>query len=124
MLQFHAMIHGDADGRAGPLIATFDDAMEALAALTRLFIEPDGSFVWVQSEADGTAWQVDGNLLDQGPSLAYVEIAGRCPEGALDQLLAALGSASQRLIFQLPRQSVFLDEAAFRRLARSPGGAI
>lgn len=62
-----------------PLSVSFDTACERLSPLERMFLEPDGSFVWT-GEADGQCWQVDGNLIDQGPSLAYVELQGYCPE--------------------------------------------
>src|SRR5688500_14704882 len=49
---------------------TFDESLAALARLPRMFIEPDGSFVWV-SAAGEKQWQVDGVLHDRGPQLAY-----------------------------------------------------
>ncbi len=119
MLQFHAIIHGEDGGRPGPLTVSFESATMALATLPRLFIEPDGSFIWSQFDADGTAWQVEGNLMDQGPSLAHVEMNGHCPETAFNELLAAFGWPGEKLLFQLPRQGVVLDEDAFRRSASS-----
>jgi hypothetical protein len=89
-----------------------------------MFIEPDGSFVWAQAESDGTAWQVDGNLIDQGPSLAHVELSGSCPWEALDQILRALRWPECKLLFQLPRRGQFLDEKTFRAQAASTVGAI
>ena len=89
----------------------------------RLFIEPDGSFVWTGEEA-GQSWQVDGNLIDRGDFLAYVELKGRCPEEQFDELLTASGWPQSPLEFQLPRRGVTLNEAEFRALATCDAGAI
>lgn len=120
MYQFH--VHVLAAERATALVS-FDWAVAELANLRRLFIEPDGSFVWTGEEA-GQAWQVDGNLIDRGDCLAYVELKGRCREERFDELLAALGWPRSPLAFQLPRRGVTLDEAEFRELAASEAGAV
>ena len=124
MLTFHASVHGSDDEGAGPLSTTFDSALAALECLPRLFIEPDGSFVWTSITVDGQAWQVDGNLIDRGDCLAYAELKGSCPEERFDMLLSALGWPEARLVFQLPQRGVLLDETAFRRLAATELGAI
>jgi hypothetical protein len=122
MLKFQISVHGS-DRDAAGLPATFDEALAALVRLDRLFIEPDGSFVWAGATADGEAWQVDGNLVDRGECLAYVELKGVCPEAQLDSLLAALGWPKAGLAFQLQKRGVFLGEVEFRRLARTGEGA-
>src|SRR3954447_25825331 len=124
MLQFQVSIYGASGDNACPLPVTFDQATAALQLLERLFIEPDGSFVWTGSDADGESWQVDGNLIDRGQALAYVEVKGRCREKQLDQLLAALGWPQATLSFHLPQRGVILDETAFRQLAASEAGAV
>ena len=98
---------------SAPMAVSFEEAVESLTRLPRLFIEPDGALVWTGVEP--APWRVDGALFDLGGRLLYVEIKGACPSGALDQLLAGLGRASQPLVFQLIRQGVFLDEGEFRR---------
>ena len=103
---------------------SFDAALAALEALPRLFIEPDGSFVWAGPAPDGQPWQIDGNLIDRGDCLALVELKGSCPSQQLDQLLKALGWPQAGLVFQLTQQGVFVDEAAFRTLAATAAGAI
>ncbi len=95
---------------------TFEQAEAALAALPRLFIEPDGSFVWVADDAQGS-WQIDGHLYDRNGRLLYVEVKGRCPAAAFDHLLHALSWPDVPLMFQLVREAVYLDEADFRRYA-------
>ena len=95
---------------------TFEQAEAALAGLPRLFIEPDGSFVWVADDIR-RSWQVDGNLYDRHGRLLYVEVKGNCPAAAFDQLLRAVGWPDVLLAFQLVREAVYLDEAGFRRYA-------
>jgi hypothetical protein len=94
----------------------FEAAQERLAELERMFIEADGSFVWVSPHGD-PAWQVDGNLYDRNEQLLFVDIKGTCPAEQFDRLLTALGWPGTRLMFQLTREAVFLDESEFRRWA-------
>jgi hypothetical protein len=124
MLKFQVSIHGSEGANASSLAVTFDAVLEALQSLERLFIEPDGSFVWTGSTPEGRSWQVDGNLIDRGDVLAYVELKGQCPDERFNALLSVLGWPGAPLAFQLPRRGVQLDEAAFRRLAATDGGAI
>ncbi len=86
-----------------------------------MYIEPDGSFVWVSSRGEAT-WQVDGNLYDHLNRLRLVDLKGSCPAERFDQLLAALGWPRTQLVFQLVRAAVFLDELEFRRWALLPRG--
>jgi hypothetical protein len=123
MLKFHVCVHGSSQQASGPLEVTFDSALQSLAQLPRMFIEPDGAFVWTGATPNGQAWQVDGNLVDQGDVLAYVELKGNCPTEQLDKLLPALGWPQTKLSFQLPMKGLFIDEDEFRRLASTPAGA-
>ena len=102
-------------GMATPWDCSFEQAAEALSRLPRMFVEPDGSFVWTAAEAP--RWQVDGVLYDRGGRLLYVELHGCCPTERFDELLAALGGRDTKFAFQLLREAVFLDEAEFRRRA-------
>ena len=99
-----------------PFDCTFEEANDRLAALERMFCEPDGSFVWTSSQGE-PPWQVDGNLYDRDERLLFVDLKGTCPREQFDRLLTALGWPATRLVFQLTREAVFLDEAEFRRLA-------
>lgn len=96
-----------------PIPVSFEAALAALELLPRMFIEPDGSFVWVAQQGEPT-WQVDGLLFDRAGQLVYVELKGCCPADRLDMLLATLGWPAVPLVFQLVREAVFLDEARFR----------
>ena len=124
MFRFHASVHSGVGGKESALPVTFDEAMAGLQSVPRLFIEPDGSFVWAGATQNGEAWQVDGNLIDRGDALAYVELKGCCPEAQFDRLLATLGWPAAALAFQLPQRGVMLREATFRELAASEAGAI
>ena len=107
---------------ATPLAAGFDDVIDRLAAIDRMYAEPDGSFVWTSPRA-GLWWQVDGNLADRNGRVLLVDLRGSCPPAEFDQLLAALGWPGAALMFQLVRPAVFLDEETFRRHALARGTA-
>lgn len=96
---------------------SFETARQRLEQLERMFCEPDGSLVWVSPQGD-PAWQVDGNLYDRNERLLFVDLKGTCPPDAFDQFLAALGWPETKLMFQLTREAIFLDEAEFRRYAQ------
>jgi len=95
---------------------SFEQAAAALARLPRMFIEPDGSFVWTSAAAD-VAWQVDGVLYDRDGHLLFVDLKGSCPPVEFDRLLAAVGWPASPVLFQLTREAVFIDEATFREMA-------
>lgn len=88
-----------------------------------MFIEPDGSFVWRGTADTGQTWQLDGNLIDRGDVLDYVELSGTCPVERLDDVLAALDWPEASLAFVLPRMGLTLTEAEFRRQAATEAGA-
>lgn len=101
---------------AAQMAVSFEAAYHALAALPRMFIELDGSFVWVAAP-DAPAWQVDGYLYDRNERLMFVDLKGCCPEGPFDQLLGAFGWPQTALMFQLTEHALFFDETEFRRYA-------
>src|SRR5688572_22047767 len=88
---------------------SFEDAALHLAALDRMHVEPDGSFVWI-SGPDEPRWQVDGNLYDRAEKLQFVDLKGSCTIERFDELLRGFGWPAQQLIFQLIRQGVIVDE--------------
>ena len=101
-----------------PFPVSFEEASAALQQLPRLFLEPDGSWVWVGVKADGSTWQVDGQLVDRQERLIYVNLRGECPEEQFDQLLQAFGWPTVELLFQLRRPAVLVAENPFRHWAR------
>ena len=100
---------------------TFEDVRDALERLPRMFVEPDGSFVWVSASGE-PAWQLDGMLYDRNERLLYVELKGTCPADRLDELLAVLGWPQTPVMFQLLREAVYLSEADFRGFRESLSG--
>jgi hypothetical protein len=118
-----------------PLGLSFEEAAERLERLPRMFLEPDGSFVWVVSQVELQAefptesqaespsewkWQVDGVLYDRDQRLMFVDLKGECPDSAWTALLQALGADQTPLMFQLVREALFLDEPAMRQVGRMP----
>lgn len=101
---------------ATPLTVGFDQACTALGVLERMYIEPDGAFVWA-SPREGPAWQVDGNLFDREGRVLLVDLKGSCPACEFDRLLEACGWPGQPVMMQLVRAAVFLAEDTFRRHA-------
>jgi hypothetical protein len=103
---------------AHPFSLTFEQAVEALERLERMFVEPDGSFVWVSSSgADDARWQIDGNLFDRNGRLLMVDLKGSCSEAEFDRLLSAFGWPATPVMFELIREAVFVDEDEFRGYA-------
>jgi hypothetical protein len=102
--------------QAETLGVTFEQAFAQLEQLERMYIEPDGSFVWVSSdEAEAATWQVDGLLHDRGDGLVGIELKGCCPRFAFEKLLFVCGWPTTALSFQLVREAVFFDERTIRQ---------
>lgn len=108
------------DALAEPMAVDFDAALAGLAALERLYAEPDGSFVWT-SPREGPWWQVDGNAFEKAGRVLLVDLKGSCPAAEFEQLLGAFGWPAQPLIMQLTRAAVFLDQETFSRHAHARG---
>jgi hypothetical protein len=91
---------------------TFEQVFAALEAWPRMFIEPDGSFVWVGQVtlADGTqaAWQLDGHLYDRDERLLYLELQGTCPRTALEQILAVCQVTLVETLIEQRRAGTFM----------------
>jgi hypothetical protein len=105
---------------AVPMAIGFDDALDRLATLERMYVEPDGAFVWT-SPREGLWWQVDGNAFEKDGRVLLADLKGSCPASKFDQLLAGFGWPHQAMLTQLVRPAVFLDEQTFRRHARARG---
>ncbi len=105
-----------------PMAIGFDEAFERLARLERMYVEPDGSFVWT-SPREGLWWQVDGNALEKDGRVLLADLKGSCPAADFDRLLATFGWPQQATMMQLVRSAVFLGEQTFRRHASCRGAA-
>lgn len=94
---------------------SFEDVVANFESLPRMFLEPDGSFVWV-IQSNTTRFQLDGLLVDNGTNLISVELKGACDEATLEQVLTAVGWPEQEVVFQLVQQGVCIDQLDFREL--------
>jgi hypothetical protein len=99
-----------------PMALGFDAALGRLDALPRMFVEPDGAFVWT-SPREGSRWQVDGNAFERSGRVLLVDLKGSCPAAEFDALLACFGWPEQPIAVQVVRAGVFLDLDTFRRHA-------
>jgi len=110
------------DGEPGGTTGVgFDGALAALESLERAYTEPDGSFVWV-GEGPAGRWQVDGNAWERSGEILSVDARGRCPTEHLRRFLAVWHRPGDRLVVELARAGVFLDEETFLRHARAAAG--
>ena len=109
---FHVIIHAT-EAADSKFAYSFEQVSDAFEQLPRMFLEPDGSFVWVIN--DGTnRYQLDGLLVDDGSHLLTCELKGTCDNRILDQFLIALGWPDQNVVFQRVHHGVFLSESKFR----------
>ena len=105
-----------------PLPIGFDDVLNQLNTLPRLYAEPDGSFVWT-SPHENIRWQVNGNLYEKNDRVLFVELKGSCPALEFDQLLACFLPDEKACVVQLTRPAVFVTTEVFRAHAGARGQA-
>jgi hypothetical protein len=91
---------------------TFEQAIERLEELPRMFVEPDGSFVWVSRQGPG-AWQIDGQLNDGPQRLMNVELKGHASREQVQQLLSLLGWPQTSLLVQFVQQGLYTEVEPF-----------
>ena len=102
--------------RSKPKFSTsFESAIEAMSQLPRMFVELDGSFVWVIDDAE-RRFQLDGTLCDGGSQLQHLELKGTSDAKALDDILQTLDWPVQSVMFQWVQLGTYLPEREFRRL--------
>lgn len=97
---------------------TFDDAYSRLEALPQMFLEPDGSWFWTSPPGEAR-WQLEGNLYDAGPKLAYVDLKGICPRPTFEQFLACFGWPVTSLMLQVSRAGLFVKAEDFLEISES-----
>jgi hypothetical protein len=102
--------------QATPLGVSFEKAVQMLDTFPRMHVEPDGSFVWVSSSDEPSAWQVDGNLADRNGSLIAIELKGTCRATQLARLLEVFRAGGRELMFEVVRHAVFVRERDFLEL--------
>ena len=106
--EFHIAIHASAGRAPCAFDFSFETAIERLASLPTLFIEPDGSFVWATADS-----QMDGVLYDHQQRLHYIEAKGHCRVESMETFLRCLGWPDQQLVIQQMRAAVFLNAEEF-----------
>jgi hypothetical protein len=108
-------IDASSDAFQLPLPVSFDQVLDNLQRLPRLFIEPDGSFIWI-GPGGPDEWQFDGQLHDSTGGLMTVELKVSGADPDWDTLLSCLGWPQTTLVFELVREGIYLDERSLRRL--------
>lgn len=122
----HVTVHGDQgsctlptldvpdEQRGGPLSVSFEHVAEGLQREPGVFWEPDGSFVWTTHAPEA---RLEGQLADGASSLQHIELFGTLTEAMMNRLLELCRvDSSARLMFQLIRTGVYIDEAALFEL--------
>ncbi len=95
---------------------TFEQAVAALEGLSHVDVEPDGFFAF-SGQSDGNLWHVSGQLWEHRNRLWRVDLHGECPADELERVLACFGWPKSRLVFELVRAGVVVEERDFRRWA-------
>jgi len=93
---------------------TYEAFAETLSQVPRLFLEPDGSFVWVSNE--DPSHRISGQITDDGSRVLYLELRGRCCWEELAVVVKILGWPEVRLAFQLLPEAMLVKEIQFRAL--------
>ena len=97
-----------------PFAVSFEEASAALERLPRMFVEPDGSFVWVADETT-RSWQLDGMLYDRDGRLLYVELKGDAPPAELARFLDCCRSVPDDCVVRFARQAYAVGIAEWWR---------
>lgn len=92
----------------------YETVAAQLAAIPRLYIEPDGSFVWVSSVDPDD--RIDGQTTDDGRQLLYVELRGRCEWSQFANVVEQFGVSTSDLIFQLLPEALLIKESQLRHM--------
>ncbi len=117
--EYYEILHLTPDQRVAAMAVDFELATARLRQFPRMYVEPDGAFVWV-AQRNESPWQLEGCLYDRGDRVMYVDVAGTCPVERFDQLLTGFGWPASELVFQLRQYAVYLDERELRRFAAAP----
>ncbi len=86
----------------------------SLSRVPRLFLEPDGAFVWVSPE--DPARRVNGQITDDGEQVLYLELRGRCSFEDLAVIFQMLGWPEVELVYQLLPEAMLVRESQFREV--------
>jgi hypothetical protein len=84
--------------------------MANLEQLARMFVEPDGSFLWSgQDPASGGHWQLEGTVYDDGQVVRYIELRGQCPLVQWHEFVAAFEESLASIRLELLEQKRIVD---------------
>ena len=95
---------------------SFEEAIDRLNELERMFIELDGSFVWI-SDANGRESQIDGVLTDLNNAVINIELKG-FDYSCVDSLLMIFGWPDLSIVIHDIRRGLFFEEEDYRRFHR------
>jgi hypothetical protein len=101
------------------LPVSFEHVVQRLEQLPRLFIEPDGSFIWIGPRGP-EQWTIDGQLHDSAQGLMTVELKIRGTQPAIDDVLRCLDWPATRIVWQLVREGIYVDHDSLCRLFDLP----
>ncbi len=104
-----------------PLDVTFEELMDQLSNLPRLYVELDGSFVW-RGEDGGQLWQMDGLLHDSGQQVQYVEVKGTVDRNAWHKFTTILSSQRDDLVIHSVDRGYFMHIHEVDRVLWEPIG--
>jgi hypothetical protein len=79
----------DSQQAAAPFLVDFEATLQTWELWPRMYVEPDGSFVWV-GESSAGSWQIDGNLYDRHDKLWYIDLQGTITNEDWQALLDSL----------------------------------
>ena len=103
-----------------PFALSFDDTLENLRRIERVYAEADGSLLWTSHQGP-THWQIDGQLNDSANGLMSVELkisysasAADASHRAVNQIISTgLRTHPDEVLYQLVRQGVYVTCLAF-----------
>ncbi len=107
-------LYGVSDAQPGvqtvdaPLTVSWEQASENLSQLPRMFLEPDGSFLWTGTDPDCGPWQLEGTIFDDGRVVRRIELAGNCPRLLWQEFLKCFQADWSTITIELldPKQIV------------------
>jgi len=92
-----------------PLAVSFDEVLSRLEQLPRLYIEPDGSFIWI-GPTGPAEWKIDGQLHDSASGLMTIELKVEGDSPDLCAIFHCLDWPAESLVFQLVREGIYVDD--------------
>lgn len=80
---------------------SWESALERLSRLPRMFVEPDGSFLWNGDDKFIGHWQLEGTVYDDGRVVRTVELLGHCSLDNWQTFLEAFETTCSSIIIEL-----------------------